>query len=508
MMQGRMQACRTLLAMMALAAAAEAEETHDLSIEIRHLWNGEPLRVPSGPVVNSAGETLSVTRLAYLLSNPYLQTRATPDAQWRWIHQGNWQAHVEAASTGDIILKGLPAGVYSQLKFNIGLDEELNHSDPSQYGPDHPLNTIRNKLHWTWAQGYIFFAMEGHLLNSLEGRQDGFSYHIGNDELLMNIQVPLMMELREDTTLILDFHIDRLFTGEPPVTIATQTSTHSRPGDSLAERFARGIEKSMTKGNIHPTPGKEDRAPDTSVDRVGTPYPFKTRKGFPLPRLPLDYPLTEERVALGKQLFTETLLSKSNTLSCASCHHSENAFTDPRQFSIGEEERTGRRNAMPVVNMAWKSSFFWDGRSPTLRDQALVPIEDHNELDETLDNVVRKLASTPGYPALFASAFGDETITAERLGIAIEQFILTLTSLDSKFDQAVRGTTELTELEKRGLELFFTEYDPRRGLYGADCFHCHGGPFFSDFSFHNNGLTSASITMGWSLKAMTSGALR
>jgi cytochrome c peroxidase len=117
-----------------------------------------------------------------------------------------------------------------------------------------------------------------------------------------------------------------------------------------------------------------------------------------------------------------------------------------------------------------------------------MPIEDHTEMDETLDRVVAKLAATKEYPPLFTAAFGSPEITAEKLGLALEQFLLTLTAYDAKFDRALRGKATLSDDEKRGFELFMTEYEPRTGQFGADCFHCHGGPLFSDHQFHNNGL--------------------
>ena len=109
-------------------------------------------------------------------------------------------------------------------------------------------------------------------------------------------------------------------------------------------------------------------------------------------------------------------------------------------------------------------------------------------MDETLERVTARLATTGTYPALFRAAFGSPEITAEKLGLALEQFLLTLTAYDARFDRALRGQATLTEDEKRGFELFLTEYDPRTGQRGADCFHCHGGPLFSDHQFHNNGL--------------------
>jgi cytochrome c peroxidase len=153
----------------------------------------------------------------------------------------------------------------------------------------------------------------------------------------------------------------------------------------------------------------------------------------------------------------------------------------------------GSRNAMPLFNLAWKTAFFWDGRASTLREQVMMPIQDHREMDETLTNVVRKLAP---YTELFASAFQSGEITAERIGLALEQFLLTLTSHDSRFDRSTRGEAQLSEIETRGFELFMTEYDPRRGQYGADCFHCHGGALFQSQSFANNGLDSSFVDQG------------
>ena len=92
------------------------------------------------------------------------------------------------------------------------------------------------------------------------------------------------------------------------------------------------------------------------------------------------------------------------------------------------------------------------------------------------------------YPALFTAAFGSPEITPEKIGLALESFVLTLTSFDSKFDRAFRGEAQLTDAEKRGFELFMTEYDPRREQYGADCFHCHGGALFQSQTFANIGL--------------------
>ena len=157
------------------------------------------------------------------------------------------------------------------------------------------------------------------------------------------------------------------------------------------------------------------------------------------------------------------------------------------RFSTGAEGGTGTRNAMPPANLAWQEMYFWDGRAGSLREQVLQPIVNPLEMHESLTNVVAKLARADDAPS-FARAFGFPEITVDRLARALEQFLLTLTSHRSKFDRVLLGQEKLTAQEQRGFELFNTEYDPRRGQFGADCFHCHGGPLFSDFTFHNNGL--------------------
>ena len=220
-------------------------------------------------------------------------------------------------------------------------------------------------------------------------------------------------------------------------------------------------------------------------------------KNFPFPNLPTDYPLTNERVRLGRALFSETALSKNTATSCASCHPQQNAFVDSTAKSFGFLGDETTRHSMPLLNLAWKNSpFFWDGRSPTLRHQILEPIVDPLEMGEEVSNVLSKLEKISYYPRLFEKAFGDPEITQERLAIAIEQFLLSLTSFDSKFDQAMKGEEELTDQEKLGFQLFMTENDPRLGLRGADCFHCHSGAFFTNHRFHNNGLPPLNDDLG------------
>ena len=105
-----------------------------------------------------------------------------------------------------------------------------------------------------------------------------------------------------------------------------------------------------------------------------------------------------------------------------------------------------------------------------------------------MPHLIEKLTASERYPALFAQAFDSAEITEEKIALALEAFLLTLTSYDSKFDQSLRGAAQLTAQEAEGFRLFMTEYEPRLGAYGADCFHCHGGALFTDHQFKNNGL--------------------
>lgn len=228
--------------------------------------------------------------------------------------------------------------------------------------------------------------------------------------------------------------------------------------------------------------------PEYVVQFDETPYGFSHGE-LPAPELPTDYPLTQQRVTLGRRLFHDGQLSSTGTQSCSSCHSQAAGFSDNRKYSIGVRGLPGTRQGMPLINLAWhRRGFFWDGRSPTLREQALHPIRDTLEMDESLDNVVKKLQASKVYREQFVRAFGNDSITPERIGIALEQFMLTLVSTQSKFDKVVRGYDLFSESEERGRQLFMREFDPTGRTKGAECFHCHAEPFFTNDRFMNNGL--------------------
>jgi cytochrome c peroxidase len=230
-----------------------------------------------------------------------------------------------------------------------------------------------------------------------------------------------------------------------------------------------------------------------------TSYAFTVPAGFPQPALPADNPLTVEGIALGRALFSDARLSGNGTQSCASCHAPTRAFSDTVALSVGAAGVTGKRNAMPLGNLAWSPRYAWDGSQPRIRDQALAAWTNPIEMQGDPSAVVTRMAGDAKLGDAFRAAFGTREITAKRITLALEQYLLTQLSADSKFDRALRGEAQLTDDEKRGFELFATEFDPTRGKRGADCFHCHGGALFTDFTFKDNGLDLAARDTGRAL---------
>jgi cytochrome c peroxidase len=236
-----------------------------------------------------------------------------------------------------------------------------------------------------------------------------------------------------------------------------------------------------------------NRTPDEpEITADSTPYQLVFPAHVTPPILPADNPLTQAKVELGRMLFHETALSGDETMSCATCHLQSAGFSDTARFSIGIQGLPGHRQAMAVSNMAWNSNrFFWDGRAELLRHQSLLPIEDELEMDENLDDVIAKLSVESEYIHQFTRAFGDGNITRERISLTLEQFMLSIVSYGSRYDQHLAGESVLNESELRGLDLFFMEYNPFFPEFsGADCAHCHSGINFENDDFMNNGLDS------------------
>ena len=189
-------------------------------------------------------------------------------------------------------------------------------------------------------------------------------------------------------------------------------------------------------------------------------------------------PVTVNGVALGKKLFYEGRLSRNNTISCGFCHIQENAFTHHgHPVSHGIDNKLGMRNALPIQNMAFLKNYTWDGVSHNLDERSLVPITTDFEMDSSIPEVIKKLNADPNYREMFKSAFGDENINGERISKALSQFMATMISSNSKYDQMKKGITTFTNEESQGYTLFQNK-----------CTSCHSGELFTDESYRNTGM--------------------
>jgi cytochrome c peroxidase len=458
-----------------------------LQIQITPTVSGENLQPASFRYQTSAGETFSITRVSYLVSDFELQR---DDGSWLMI--SNSVAWMDFDANRDSLRLEIPTGEYRSIRYLVGLNSNLNHADPAKFPPAHPLNPDLDNLNWSWQGGYIFLALEG-LWRNAGGEMDGWAYHLARDTNAVRITLATLLDITNETKVELDFDLATVLNAPQPLSFARDgSSTHSRDGDPIAAALKKNLLgafsvrriSNLTDAEIavaHPKP--------LYLPAKFTPYEFKMSATFPIPDLPRDNPLTVERVELGKKLFFEKRVSINDKQSCADCHLPQNAFADGRKTARGAEGDLGPRNTMPLFNLAWKREFFWDGRAKSLREQVLQPITNAIEMHQSLTNLVVKIATLDeDYHSLFTAAFGSPEITAEKISLALENYLLTLTSFDSKFDRVLRGEEKFTEDERHGFELFSTEYDPRRGQFGADCFHCHGGTLFQSQAFANNGL--------------------
>ncbi|MCR4318727.1 MAG: cytochrome-c peroxidase [Candidatus Brocadiaceae bacterium] len=202
----------------------------------------------------------------------------------------------------------------------------------------------------------------------------------------------------------------------------------------------------------------------------------------PLPpvTVPANNPQTATKVELGRKLYFDPRLSGNNWISCATCHNPVLGFADglPRMLG-GPASKEGGRNSPTIINSAYNELQFWDGRAATLEEQALGPIQNPNEMFETLDNVVRKLSGIPEYVNAFKEVFGTG-ITADGIARAIAAFERTIVFANSPFDKYMLGDEHaMSESAKRGMNLFNGK---------AECIKCHNGPNFTDNKFHNIGV--------------------
>ena len=231
----------------------------------------------------------------------------------------------------------------------------------------------------------------------------------------------------------------------------------------------------------------------TSADYLNlptTPYEYNV----PLPNFyannvanidnsPITNPISNNGATLGRVLFYDKNLSLNRTVSCASCHKQSEGFSDSRTLSIGFTGGTTDRHGMTILNARYyqRGRFFWDERAVTLEDQVLQPLQNTVEMGLTAAQISERVTEQPYYNQLFINAFGDNTISNDRISKALAQFVRSIVSYQSKYDTG-RATvnnpnqafSNFTIQENQGKQLFFTPIPQG----GGGCAGCHGTEAF------------------------------
>jgi cytochrome c peroxidase len=185
------------------------------------------------------------------------------------------------------------------------------------------------------------------------------------------------------------------------------------------------------------------------------------------------------QAALGEKLFAENILSKDSSISCTSCHKPQLAFADTVAFSIGIYGKLSTRNTPSVLNMKNRPYYFWDGRATSLEEQALMPIQNPDEMGLPIGEAVDRLNKHPEYRQLFQQVF-QENPTEKNLAAALSAFEQTLETVDSKFDDWSNDIAKLSPQEEAGRKLFIGDK--------AKCFDCHSMEDFTNDEYKNIGL--------------------
>jgi cytochrome c peroxidase len=225
---------------------------------------------------------------------------------------------------------------------------------------------------------------------------------------------------------------------------------------------------------------------DQLITGLTTPPPGIDPLAWATIYVPADNEATAERIALGRKLYFDTRLSKDGTLSCATCHDVSRGFTDHRSVSEGIGDHLGKRSAPTTMNAAMMQTQFWDGRAPSLEEQAKLPILNPIEMGHPDPaSAMAGIKTDPAYQGLFQKAYG-RAPNYDDLGRAIANFERTLIFLDAPFDRFAAGDrTALSAAAQRGLELFNGK---------ARCVSCHminsSNPIGTDNRFHNIGVSA------------------
>ncbi len=234
-------------------------------------------------------------------------------------------------------------------------------------------------------------------------------------------------------------------------------------------------------------PTRAFSAPPATDAPVGIKVPLGIPTDVVASMIPVDNPMTPQKIELGRELFFDKRLSDDRTVSCATCHDPATALTTADPVSIGIRSQKTARNAPTVFNSMFNEVQFWDGRAASLEEQSKGPLTNALEMGmKDHDAVVARVKSIPEYAPKFAAVFGNDGITIDTVAKAIAAFERTQLSGNAPFDRFMAGNAAaISESAKRGWELFNGK---------ARCISCHAwnpsSPFFTDFKFHNVGVAA------------------
>src|SRR5262245_22801441 len=232
-------------------------------------------------------------------------------------------------------------------------------------------------------------------------------------------------------------------------------------------------EREGEKPRIKPSTLRTLRLPETPYRYAGIELPahFKTPLGRRFDNTPADNPVTDAGATLGRVLFYDTRLSANNTVACGSCHVQKHAFVDPNRFSKGFEGKLTDRHAMSLVNLRYypRARFLWDERAGNLEEMVLLPIQNKVEMGQDLTRLAENLGRDDRYHELFRQAFGDRAVTQKRIARALAQFLRSLVSCQSKYDEGLAKARSVSD----DFENFTRQENRGKALFQRNCASCH-----------------------------------
>lgn len=246
---------------------------------------------------------------------------------------------------------------------------------------------------------------------------------------------------------------------------------------SLVTTFQYCTKKTDTAATITTTTaaGLSLTLPVSAYNYGNVAYPAHIANFLPLvDNMPATNRITDDGATLGRVLFYDKHLSKSNTVSCASCHNPALDFNDTARLSVGFSGGLTARNSMPLLNVRFYASgkMFWDERASTLEEQVLQPIQNTTEMGMTLTDLENAVTAQEYYPALFQKAFGTAQVTSDRISKALSQFVRSIVTYQAKYDRVKQGLENFTPAEQQGENLFLNAAAP------VTCASCHRPPMF------------------------------